>query len=224
MNIGEYHTAQRYGHECRLLVQSSANLIQEARALSIETTCAMQFGDYKDSTSQLLTAREFLGLCGMSGGVLDHMLRRTQAEAHLMTSEYVEARRIHTEIVNTTSADQHIQSYAYALLNIAAIDVIIGATEDEVHQNLDRARTMFYNVNQKYTTDVIFCDLILADLELRERNFSRAQCMLRLGDLANEQGDLSRAYELWKADEGSIEGLEDIVAEDVGGDILAVGA
>jgi hypothetical protein len=27
---------------------------------------------------------------------------------------------------------------------------------------------------------------------------SRAQCMLRLGDLAKKQGDLSRAVEFWK--------------------------
>jgi hypothetical protein len=26
----------------------------------------------------------------------------------------------------------------------------------------------------------------------------RAQCMLRLGDLANERGDISKAFELWK--------------------------
>jgi hypothetical protein len=105
---------------------------------------------------------------------------------------------------------------------------------------------------------------------------SRAQCMLRLGDIANGQGDISKAYELWKgarplferssqakdvaridtrlfgveegpqnalvhsttsevpveevrqfslsADEGSIEGLEDMVAEDVGRGRVAVGA
>jgi hypothetical protein len=220
-----------------------------------------------------------------------------QAEIHLKKSEYTAARSIHIKILETTSTDLNAEAYALALLSIAEINVIIGETEQDIHQNLANARKVFNNL--RYQTEIILCDVILADLELREKkilsastlfhkslHFSwglyseitsyclerlanvsrwsqtkfhweltwpiiylvhaykskdklalhkallfsgdvflsnkdedtthnlytvalegftfmdvhhgRAQCMLHLGDLANERGDISKAFELWK--------------------------
>jgi tetratricopeptide (TPR) repeat protein len=129
----------------------------------------------------------------------------TQAEIHRHKSEYVEARSILISILETTSI-QDPYSYGFALLSVAEIDVMIGAPKDDVQRNCDIARRMLNTIG--YVLGVVLCDVILADLYLREGDSLLAQtiyercfkssfksseittyCLERLGD-ASCWGDL----------------------------------
>jgi hypothetical protein len=65
----------------------------------------------------------------------------TQAEVHRHKSEYIEARNIHTFILEVTSI-QEPYGYGSALLNVAEIDVMIGAPKDDVQRNCDSQKNV----------------------------------------------------------------------------------
>jgi hypothetical protein len=100
----------------------------------------------------------------------------TQAEIHQLKSEYVWARSIHNSVLEETSI-QDLYSYGLALLNVAEIDVMIGAPKDDVQRNCDRARKMFNTLG--YVEGVALCDVNLADLYLREGNSLAAKTILK---------------------------------------------
>jgi tetratricopeptide (TPR) repeat protein len=204
-DLGDYSAAQVHANEAQRLALISADLYREAQALRIEAICCYALGNYTKAMSLCIRARDLLGLCGMSGGALDHDIRNSQAEIHRLKSEYVEARTIHTRIVDVTST-QDPYSYGFALLNVVEIDVVIGAPKDEVQRNCATARRILSTTGD--TEAVTLCDIILADLQLREGNslasktiFKRCltvgleysqittYCLERLGD-ASSWGDL----------------------------------
>jgi tetratricopeptide (TPR) repeat protein len=204
-NIGDYSTAQVHANEAQRLAIISADVYREAQALQIRATCCYTLGNYTKSMALCIRARDLLGLCGMSHGVLDHDIMSTQAEIHRHKSEYVEARSIHNRILEEASI-QNPYNYGLALLNVAEIDVMVGAPKDDVQRNCDRARKMLDTLGD--TVGVSMCDIILADLHLREGNSLTAQiicercfkwslsssqitscCLERLGD-ASCWGDL----------------------------------
>ncbi|KAJ7908507.1 hypothetical protein B0H13DRAFT_2016529, partial [Mycena leptocephala] len=134
-------TAVHFSRTALSLAISTGNIRQQARALTAlamfawrngdyseaqhsgESLCWLMFGGYAQSLSLSKRARELLRVCGMSGGQLDHNIMSNQAEVHLMKSEYVEARHIHTEILKAISIEQDSYQHALILLNIAQIDV-----------------------------------------------------------------------------------------------------
>ncbi|KAJ7922710.1 P-loop containing nucleoside triphosphate hydrolase protein [Mycena leptocephala] len=139
--LGNYSAAQVYAIESQRLAIISADLYREAEALNIEAVCCYTLGNYIKAMSLCIRARDLLGLCGMSYGTLDHDIMSTQAEIHRLKSEYAEARSIQIRILEgSTIQDLHI--YGFALVNVAEIDVMIGAPKDDVQRNCDRARKM----------------------------------------------------------------------------------
>ncbi|KAJ7820043.1 hypothetical protein B0H13DRAFT_2378039 [Mycena leptocephala] len=126
----------------------------------------------------------------------------TQAEIHKLKSEYVAARSIHSRILHETSVDQNSYTYGIALLNVAEIDVLIGAPMEDVQGVCEKAREIFSTRN--LATEVMMCDVILADLYLQEGNLLEAKtlfgsylksssrhpeimsyCLERLGDVSH---------------------------------------
>jgi tetratricopeptide (TPR) repeat protein len=177
IGIGDFMTAQIYAHKGQHLANLSGNLFESAKASGTLGICSTYFGNFPASIVHLQRARESLAICGMSGSQLNYQITASQAEVHLQKCEFAEAQSIYTQIKKNTSTDQHIQSHAYALLNLAMIDVIIGATAEEMHQNLDNARLIF--VDLKYPFAIVYCDMILADLELREKCTSTASTLFQ---------------------------------------------
>ncbi|KAJ7800130.1 hypothetical protein B0H13DRAFT_1932771 [Mycena leptocephala] len=62
-----------------------------------------------------------------------------------------------------------------ALLNVAEIDVSIGAPKEDVQGVYEKAREIFSTRN--LVTEVVMCDAVLADLSLREANFLTAKTL-----------------------------------------------
>jgi tetratricopeptide (TPR) repeat protein len=162
--MGDAGIAQIHANEARRLAKLSANPYNEANALRFAAQCTTQLGDYQNSIVQLHRAKELLCVCGMSGGVLDNRITMDRAEVHLMKSEYTDAKSIHTQIQQ--HPDQEPIVNAWALVNIAQIDVMIGATEESVQQNLNKAKAIFSAT--KAVNGITWCEMLLADLRLRE--------------------------------------------------------
>ncbi|KAJ7891120.1 hypothetical protein B0H13DRAFT_2276953 [Mycena leptocephala] len=175
-NLGDYSAAQVHAIEAQRQALISADVYREAQALHIQAVCCDSLGNYTKAMSLCIRARDLLGLCGMSHGSQDYNIMNTQAEVHRLKSEYVEAHRIHTRILERTTI-QDPRNYGFALLNVAEIDVMIGAPKDEVQRNCDRARKMLDTWGD--VEGVTLCDVILADLHLREGNSLAAKTILK---------------------------------------------
>jgi tetratricopeptide (TPR) repeat protein len=174
--LGDYSATQVHAIEAQRLAIISADLYREAQALYIEAICCYTLGNYAKAMSLCIRAGDLLVLCGMSHGTLDYDITNTQAEIHKLKSEYVEAHSICTRILENTSI-QDPYNYSFALLNVAEIDVMIGAPKADVQRNWDRARKMFDTLG--HVEGVILCDVILADLYLREGNSLAANTIFK---------------------------------------------
>ncbi|KAJ7855848.1 hypothetical protein B0H13DRAFT_1902893 [Mycena leptocephala] len=262
---GDAANAQTHLNEARRLAKLSGNLYQEAWALRVAAQCTSQLGAYLKSIDYLRRAKQLAGICGMQGGSFDSNIKIVEAQVHLLKSEYTDARSIHTQILQNSDQDPH--ECAWALVNIAKIDVMTGATESAVQKYLNGAKTIFSNMKyfggtsdlgrgtspqQDYIAGLsgkdhevlTFCLERFADrdrwdstesrspwlpstkhfysLEMcpfpmettilhtaytvamegfvfMDVHRSRAQCLLRLGDLANEKGNFSEAAKHWTA-------------------------
>jgi tetratricopeptide (TPR) repeat protein len=175
--LGDYSAALLYACEAQRVASISANLFREAAALRVGASALYRLGDYERSISFCNQARHLLGLCGLSGGQLENGIMNIQAEVHKLKSEYVEARDIHSGLLH--EAPKHEDSYhqGLALLNIAEIDVSIGASEHDVQRNIEAARKEFTTIGR---IDVLtMCETILADLYLREGNVIAAESLLQ---------------------------------------------
>jgi tetratricopeptide (TPR) repeat protein len=164
--LGDYQAGQRNAYEAQRLAKISADLWREASALQIETACWVALGKYKHALHLSSRARDLLTLCGMSGGQLDHNVMSTQAEIHMLKSEYLEARNIHSQTLSQPGIEQAPYHHALSLVNIAEIGVPSGAQAQDVQENIEKAKSLFTTIG--FTIGVTMCEAILADLYLRE--------------------------------------------------------
>ncbi|KAF7366095.1 ATPase-AAA-core domain-containing protein [Mycena venus] len=125
-----------------------------------------------------------------------------QAEIHKLKSEYLEARKIHTQILKEASVSHEPYRHALALLNIVELDLSLGAPRADVQLSIDTAKSIMKTLGEMRSAT--WCDVLQADLNLREEdvlsakaifckclNFSWGKysdivtyCLERLGDTA----------------------------------------
>lgn len=175
--LGDYRAAQRSASEGHRFATLSSHFYEKVRALRSGAVTATTLGDYKHAMYSLDQAQHFLRLCGMLGGSLHRLVMINKAEVHLLKSEYAEALSINTENLKATSADQDAMSHAFAVLNVAEIGVIIDVEEVRVAQHLQIANNLFNSIG--YLDGLIYCDIIRADLKLREGEFLEADRLFR---------------------------------------------
>ncbi|KAJ7911140.1 hypothetical protein B0H13DRAFT_2483243 [Mycena leptocephala] len=201
-HLGDYSTAQILASEAQRVAQISADLYREAQALNVGATCNQSLGNYKQSLFLCDRARNLLSLCGLTGHDTDHEVMITQAEIHKLKLEYVDAHNINTRILQETATNMDVFLHAFTLLNVADIEVFMGASKDDVDRNCDAARKLFNSLG--YVTGATICDTILAALCLREGDLLAAKtifnkcikssvgdpeimsyCLERLGDISH---------------------------------------
>ncbi|KAJ7629007.1 hypothetical protein FB45DRAFT_1059633 [Roridomyces roridus] len=173
---GNYTESQIHSQEAQRLAELAGSLFPQIRALHIEAMACICLADYKRSASLCQRARTLLDLCGITEGIAVMSLMNAEAEITLLKTEYGAAREIQAEIVSRSSAERTPFSLAFAQLNIASIDSIIGASSDEVLKNINGARSLFRTVT--VPTGLAYCDMVEADLNLREGNFVAARSVL----------------------------------------------
>ncbi|KAJ7722700.1 hypothetical protein B0H16DRAFT_1788673 [Mycena metata] len=170
--IGDFKSSLTISKEGHQLAYQTANLYQVSVAMHMTARSLTVLGDYTGALTQLTRARELLSLCGITGGQL-HYILNFQAEIHLQKSEYAEARSIYAIILQDDLLDPSSYLYGLALLNFSLISVLIGATTDTVHLNLDRAQEIF--TGGKHELGTVWCTIILADLNLTDGNEASAK-------------------------------------------------
>jgi tetratricopeptide (TPR) repeat protein len=181
-----------YAQESQRLARISANFFGEAMALNIEAICLFTLGHHEKNISLNNQARHFLGLCGLSGGHLDCTVMNNQAEVHKLKSEYRQAQKIHRELLQNILEDQDPYNHAFALLNIAEIDVSIGTSKQNVQRNIQTARELFNS--RGLGIEVTMCDTTLADLHLREGNTVAAEGLFKKGIMLSEADVQMRSF------------------------------
>ncbi|KAJ7131148.1 hypothetical protein C8R44DRAFT_731413 [Mycena epipterygia] len=167
-SMGDYHLAQMHAHEAQEIARLSGNIYHEAHTLMTDAMCLTALGNLKESACSCQKARHLLQLCGMQGSQADHSAMIISAEINRQKSEYLEAHHMHIELVQNTLALQDPLYNAYAVLNIAELDVITGVDALKVQQNLDNVKAIFSTLG--LARSVNQCETILADLHLREGN------------------------------------------------------
>ncbi|KAJ7107946.1 hypothetical protein C8R44DRAFT_804463 [Mycena epipterygia] len=175
--VGDYTAGRVDAYESQRLAKISADLYGEVQALRIESICCSALGSYSAGMSISTRARQLLGRCGMTGGSLDHTIMIYQAEFHRSKSEYVEALHIHKHILEDVSIEQDAYEHALALLNIAQIDVEIGAAKEDVQKKIDKAKSVFKDL--KFPVAMMYCDATQAALHMREGNLFSAKAVLQ---------------------------------------------
>ncbi|KAJ6592021.1 hypothetical protein DFH09DRAFT_1273275 [Mycena vulgaris] len=170
--MGDPAASQMYVSEAQRLARISTDLYNEAWALKIEAHCWDAHGNYKYAVSLCNRARDLLAHCGMSGGTSYSDIMTTQADIHKLKSEYVEARNIQTELLHGHAIEVVPLDHAFTLLNMAELDVLLGAPTEEVQRNIDTAKSLFNSVN--HLVNEMLCDATMGALHLREGNLQSA--------------------------------------------------
>jgi tetratricopeptide (TPR) repeat protein len=163
-----------YAYEAQRLARVSGDLYTEAQAIHTQALCWKELGHYKHSLSLAIKAQSLLAICGMSGCETNLAIMTTQAEVNKCKSEYSEAWKLHTKILQII-ADRDTHLHAMVLLNVAEIEVFIGVPKHDVEWNIDLARSIFTTAG--YKSMIIYCDIILADLYLREQDLLEAKTL-----------------------------------------------
>ncbi|KAJ6603424.1 hypothetical protein DFH09DRAFT_1068586 [Mycena vulgaris] len=174
MLSGDYITASLYAREAQRLARLSANLYEEAKVLEFEGICTTYLGDYKESILLLRRSKTLGNLSGIFGAALDNEITGIMAGVYLLKSEYSEARRIYTELVQKLP-EQGLH-HATARFNIAEIDVYMGASTEVNHENLDKAEMIFTTCEIPFA--VTWCKCTLAHLHLRNGDTAAAKALL----------------------------------------------
>ncbi|KAJ7854056.1 hypothetical protein B0H14DRAFT_3652126 [Mycena olivaceomarginata] len=207
IQIGEYPIAQIHAYEAQKVARVSGDLYREAQALCMQAKCSYQFGNYGQSISLCITARQLLGLCGLSNSDTEHIITTIQAEVYKSKSEYSAAHKIYRARLQNVPTDQSPYFRATLLLNIAEVEVFLGVPKNDVKRNINCARSIFTTMG--HNSFMICCDATLADLYLRDKDLLAAKRLFKKClKLAQENSEITSFcfkrlanISLWGADE-----------------------
>jgi hypothetical protein len=99
-----------------------------------------------------------------------------EAEVHRLKSEYFSARDIQLQLLHENSADMDPYRHAWALVNVAEIDVS-SIFQDDVQGKIHAAKSLFTAIED--VRGVRYCDVIQANLSLREGKILAAKTLFQ---------------------------------------------
>ncbi|KAJ7162482.1 hypothetical protein C8R46DRAFT_1104780 [Mycena filopes] len=165
--LNDHFGALTTAKEAQSCAHRSRNVWQEVRAFGQIAMCSISMGNYQNGIINICRARETLTMSGISGSYFERRMMMNQADIHIQKSEYMEARDIYAGQLEDLSLMEVDPGFcAVALLNLAYIDGAIGAPESHVRTHLEKAKAMFTSLQM--STEVLYCDVIWANLKLRE--------------------------------------------------------
>ncbi|KAJ7760031.1 hypothetical protein B0H16DRAFT_1688922 [Mycena metata] len=166
---GDYITSQINAQEAQSLTKKSGNLHGEARAIYIEALCCQSLGHFGECIFLVKRASALLELCGLSQGETGQGLINCQAEVHAFKSEYDDACTLQRQLL---LAYQEGRPYfkALSLINIAQVEIPMGVSYDTIQEEIDASQVIFREIGDERA--LINCDMIQADLNLREGDMS----------------------------------------------------
>ncbi|KAF8145812.1 hypothetical protein K438DRAFT_2097044 [Mycena galopus ATCC 62051] len=173
----DYSGAYTYASAAQKSAKLSGDLYNEARATLLVSIYFNNHGEYKEGEAQLSKARDLIGLCGLSGGSLDHKIKMEQAWIHLQKSEYAEAQSLLSQELETTSPEKNAQPHALALLNVALVEMSIGGSAANIYHKLETARMVLTSTGHQMM--IPYCSMYHAKMELMEGKFDSAKVKIQ---------------------------------------------
>jgi hypothetical protein len=155
-------------HEAHRIAVATGSVWGELSAIRCQARCYGVHGDFKNCLQLIKEGKELVVQAGMQGGYAESDLMSIEAGTYLLKTEYAEAHQILTIILHHTQVSAMPVKYALTLAEIAFLDIVTGANMDIVSVNLDAARSLFQK--SQYWKGISTCDLIHAELQLREGN------------------------------------------------------
>ncbi|KAJ7434992.1 hypothetical protein FB451DRAFT_1194934 [Mycena latifolia] len=180
-SLGNYPAAQLHAQAAHRLAELAGDLYSQARALRTSAVCYRSCGDIQNAIILYKRAQKLMELCGTTTGDAYMTILQDLAEAQLLKSEYAEARDIYTQL-SRDAATQAPYNYAFSLLNIAQLDIIIGASKQDVLSNIDKAMVLFDVRTYEFHNSMfakIYCNIVLGQLHLREGGILTAKGILQ---------------------------------------------
>ncbi|KAJ7112025.1 hypothetical protein C8R43DRAFT_153306 [Mycena crocata] len=180
----------------------------QAKALAVQAFCCLTSCDFRRNRDLCKSARELLDIIGLKGSSTDLQLMATEAAVHYMKTEYAEARQIYASVIDGHPPGQ-APSHRITLshINLAAIDVMLGAESGTIRQHLDIA-LHHLTTTISYPRGLIIRDMASAELDLREGNTTEARlkflrcfssgfseegtavCLTQLADVGHQMHDV----------------------------------
>ncbi|KAF8180803.1 hypothetical protein K438DRAFT_1197287 [Mycena galopus ATCC 62051] len=165
---GNWSEALQLARRTERIAVAGGNLWGELSAIRTQALCCLGLGDLTYSMELVNRAKELVVCLGMQGGQLECAIMNLEAEVYQLQTEYAKARHIHEAILGRTSPVLSPGEYAYALTNIALVDLVTGSSAALVSHNLNLAKISFQKM--QYQRGVAWCEILCADLQLREDN------------------------------------------------------
>jgi tetratricopeptide (TPR) repeat protein len=163
---GNYSKGLQLAKETYRIGRASGSIGGELDGVRLQALCYSSLGDFKQSLELLDEGKGLIVRVGLQGGEMENLLMNIEATVYQDKTEYSNARRIQEAILHKTCAELSPRSHAYALVNIASIDIITGASTDVVSRNLNAAMTAFQKGH--YPQGIFICEYCHADLQHRE--------------------------------------------------------
>lgn len=215
--LGNYREGLSRGRVGQRFAKEAGSFPLEADCLRVQALSCVALDDFARGVVLCSEAIKLLTACCLGGSDSDLQIMNLEAEIHFQKTEYHESRKIHFACAKITSEEWNPLERAYAFVNIATIDIVVGAEEKGIRQTLDVARRLF-TINA-YPRGISNCDVVLADLLFREGQRDEAYafyqrcltvsrgkdaeipllCWEKLGDIAYANGDVTTAFRHWMA-------------------------
>jgi predicted negative regulator of RcsB-dependent stress response len=144
------------------------NVRGELIGIRLQAVFYLFLGHFNHALQLVKDGKELVVQAGLQGGDMESLLMTIEADLYELKTEFSKARCIQEAMLRGTSAILSPIRHGEALLNIAFLDIITGASVGAVSHNLDAAMTLFRN--SQYPRGVSLCEYSHADLLLREGN------------------------------------------------------
>ncbi|KAF7373044.1 NB-ARC domain-containing protein [Mycena sanguinolenta] len=165
---GNFSEGLELARRSHRIAVAMGDIMGEVNGIRCQAMCYKGLGDFKHSMKLLGKGRQLVLRAGMQGAEVEAMLMSLEAHIYQLKTEYAEARQVHEEIMHQASPVLSPLDYAYAVLNIAWLDIVTGASVEIVSGKIDVAVSALGNA--KDWRGMLECDVCRADLQLREGN------------------------------------------------------
>ncbi|KAJ7850533.1 hypothetical protein B0H14DRAFT_2581968 [Mycena olivaceomarginata] len=144
---GSWSEGLRLGRETQKIAVSAGDVRAELNSLHCQARCYIGLGDFKHGIQVVDQWKALVLRTRMQGGESHWLLMNFEGEIHQLRTEYAQARQAQEVILSQTSPVLSPANYAYCLLNLVSLDLVIGANTAPVSQNLHTAVEIFRRIN-----------------------------------------------------------------------------
>ncbi|KAJ7776300.1 hypothetical protein B0H16DRAFT_1684195 [Mycena metata] len=172
---GDPSAALVYARQAQRCAEELGDMVGQARACQSQSSCQIALGNFQLAKRLIRNARDLLEGCGLKGGQIDILAQQDEAEIYLLKTEYAQAREIHRSIATSGALGQPgTFALTFSDLNIALIDIMIGADLDAVEQVLGSCEHHLSKVSGHHRA-MLQCKMAFADLYLHQGKLSLAK-------------------------------------------------